>query len=40
MNSYTLADITPGMTESFTVTVTAEMMDAFTPSPATTAPST
>lgn len=29
MNSYTLAGITPGMTESFTVTVTAEMMDAF-----------
>ena len=29
MNSYTLADITPDMTESFTVTVTAEMMDAF-----------
>ena len=29
MNSYTLADITPGMTESFTVTVTEAMMDAF-----------
>ena len=29
MNSYTLADIAPGMTESFTVTVTEAMMDAF-----------
>lgn len=29
MNSYTLADIQPGMTESFTVTVTEAMMDAF-----------
>lgn len=29
MNSYTLADITPGLTEQFTVTVTSEMMDAF-----------
>lgn len=29
MNHYTLADITPGMTESFTVTVTPEMMDHF-----------
>ena len=29
MNSYTLADITPGLTESFTVTITSEMMDAF-----------
>lgn len=29
MNSYTLADIAPGMTASFTVTVTEGMMDAF-----------
>lgn len=29
MNHYTLAEMTPGLTESFTVTVTAEMMDAF-----------
>ena len=29
MNQYTLADMTPGMTESFTVTVTEEMMAAF-----------
>ena len=29
MNSYTLADLAVGTTESFTVTVTAEMMDAF-----------
>lgn len=29
MNHYTLADMQPGLTESFTVTVTAEMMDAF-----------
>lgn len=29
MNHYTLADMTPGLTESFTVTVTEEMMDAF-----------
>ncbi len=29
MNHYTLADITPGLTESFTVTVTPEMMDVF-----------
>ncbi len=29
MNSYTLADIQPGLTESFTVTVTAEMMEQF-----------
>lgn len=29
MNHYTLAEITPGLTESFTVTVTPEMMDAF-----------
>ena len=29
MNSYTLADLAVGTTESFTVTVTAEMMNAF-----------
>ncbi len=29
MNSYTLSDIQPGLTESFTVTVTEEMMDHF-----------
>lgn len=29
MNHYTLAEMVPGLTESFTVTVTAEMMDAF-----------
>lgn len=29
MNHYTLADMTPGLTEEFTVTVTAEMMDTF-----------
>ena len=29
MNHYTRADMTPGRTEEFTVTVTAEMMDAF-----------
>ncbi len=29
MNHYTLAEMTPGRTEEFTVTVTAEMMDAF-----------
>ena len=29
MNHYTMADMTPGLTEEFTVTVTAEMMDAF-----------
>ena len=29
MNHYTLADMKPGLTESFTVTVTPEMMDAF-----------
>ena len=29
MNHYTLADMTPGLTESFTVTVTAEMMEQF-----------
>lgn len=29
MNHYTLAEMTPGLTENFTVTVTAEMMDAF-----------
>ena len=29
MNHYTMADMTPGRTEEFTVTVTAEMMDAF-----------
>ena len=28
MNHYTMADMTPGRTEEFTVTVTAEMMDA------------
>ena len=29
MNSYTLAQIQPGLTESFTVTVTEEMMEKF-----------
>lgn len=29
MNHYTLADMTPGRTEEFTVTITAEMMEAF-----------
>ena len=29
MNQYTLADMTPGLTESFTVTVTGGMMAAF-----------
>ena len=29
MNHYTLSELTVGQTESFTVTVTAEMMDAF-----------
>ena len=29
MNSYTIRDITPGLTESFTVTVTSEMMEHF-----------
>lgn len=29
MNHYKLADITVGLTESFTVTVTADMLDAF-----------
>ena len=29
MNHYTMADMTPGRTEEFTITVTAEMMDAF-----------
>lgn len=29
MNHYTLAEMTPGLTEQFTVTVTPEMMDAF-----------
>ncbi len=29
MNSYTLADLTVGVSESFTVTVTADMMDKF-----------
>lgn len=29
MNSYTLAQLAPGVTESFTVTVTAEMMEHF-----------
>ena len=29
MNHYTLAEMTPGLTEEFTVTVTPEMMDAF-----------
>lgn len=29
MNQYTLADMAPGLTESFTVTVTEEMMAAF-----------
>lgn len=29
MNHYTLAEMTPGLTAEFTVTVTAEMMDAF-----------
>ena len=29
MNHYTLAEMTPGLTERFTVTVTPEMMEAF-----------
>lgn len=29
MNHYTLAEMQPGLTESFTVTVTQEMMDTF-----------
>lgn len=29
MNHYTLAEMQPGLTESFTVTITREMMDAF-----------
>ena len=29
MNHYTLAEMIPGLTEEFTVTVTPEMMDAF-----------
>lgn len=29
MNHYTLADLKPGVTESFTVTITEEMMDKF-----------
>ena len=29
MNSYTLAQISPGLTQEFTVTVTSEMMDHF-----------
>ena len=29
MNHYTLADMKPGLAESFTVTVTQEMMDQF-----------
>lgn len=29
MNHYTLAEMTPGLTEEFTVTITAEMMEAF-----------
>lgn len=29
MNHYTLAEMTPGLSEEFTVTVTLEMMDAF-----------
>lgn len=29
MNHYTLAEMRPGMSESFTVTVTPQMMDAF-----------
>lgn len=29
MNHYTLAEMQPGLTESFTITVTQEMMDAF-----------
>lgn len=29
MNHYTLAEMQPGLTESFTVTITQEMMDAF-----------
>ena len=29
MNSYTIRDITPGLTESFTATVTSEMMEHF-----------
>lgn len=29
MNHYTLADMKPGLTENFTVTVTQQMMDQF-----------
>lgn len=29
MNSYTLAEMTPGLSEQFTVTVTAQMMEQF-----------
>ena len=29
MNHYTLAEMVPGLSEEFTVTVTAEMMDQF-----------
>lgn len=29
MNHYTLAEMQPGLTQSFTVTITQEMMDAF-----------
>ena len=29
MNSYTIHDMVPGLTESFTVTVTEEMMQQF-----------
>lgn len=29
MNHYTLAEMEPGLTQSFTVTITQEMMDAF-----------
>lgn len=29
MNHYTLAEMTPGLSESFTVTVSPEMLDAF-----------
>lgn len=29
MNHYTLAEMTPGLSESFTVTVTPQMLDAF-----------
>ncbi len=44
MNHYTLAEMTPGLTEEFTVTVTPEMMDAFRAitgtSPPTSTPTT